>query len=233
MSAPAPVRSILPPVSVTATVAQARIAPDEHGQVVDAVDGPVLDRVRTPARPRCSTGPGCCHRPSASTACRRGRSSARQTEPIHVADGRAAALIGVAVDPGLVDPVAFVVGVGFHVIDHEEVGRREATRPSPSTGCRTIGIVDFVDSPVVGLVPLERRPDRRSSVWPGWPRIEGCMVFVGVGHGVLVFAEVDIVLGGLLAGAPDERRRPAEHRRRRRSDSWREPAAAVAADRRG
>ena len=55
-------------------------------------------------------------------------------------------VVGPAVDPGLVDAVAFIIRVAFHVVDDEEVGHAEA--PDGPHGDASIRI-DFIDAPEI------------------------------------------------------------------------------------
>ena len=138
-----------------------------------------------------------------ATACRRGRSCARQTEPSDVADRRSRSPL---VQPSIqvsIDAAALVVRVAFHILHGDVVGRGEAPdRALPGT----VGLagVDLIDAPVVGLAPLEvAGVEGRAGLLALVERALG----VRRRDGGFVRAEIDIVLLGLLAGTPAQGQR--------------------------
>ncbi len=120
-----------------------------------------------------------------------------------VADGRAGP-VDPAVDPGLVDPAAVLVVVALEVVDRDEVGGGELP-DVPFPRAPGLGLVDFVDPPVVRGAPVQRvSPDLRQM-----PR-QPAQIDVGAGGRRAgdrgeVAPEVDVVLCGLPARRPAER----------------------------
>ena len=120
-----------------------------------------------------------------------------------VADRRAGA-VGPAVDPGLVDPAALVVRVALEIIRDHEIGHGEAPDSAFPRAARHAGI-DFIDPPEVRLAPLQSLRGEagvRLAALIDAQRIGRR----GILHGAGIGAEVHIVLGGVHALGPGQRR---------------------------
>ncbi len=122
---------------------------------------------------------------------------------VPVADGRGSVRrIDPAVEPGLVDARAltFFIIVALEVIDHEEIGGGEAPDHADPRAVG-LGVVDLVDAPEVGLIPLQCA---RLVCGFRLGTLEKRTRGIRRGHGRLVVTEVDLMPGGLFTRTPHQ-----------------------------
>ncbi|MBA7687011.1 hypothetical protein ES703_95471 [subsurface metagenome] len=128
-----------------------------------------------------------------------------------IADDRAICRLLISIYPRVKYPVALgVIGVkvvvALKIVYHNEVGCRKAPDLAFPWTIK-IGIIYLINSPVVGLVPLQR--SFRGNVADVLKRLSASIDFrrccVGVSYSSFVIAEVHIVMGGFGTSFPTQR----------------------------